>query len=595
MVCRLKTTGTNTMKKLLATISAGVTAGLLLSGCAETAPVVTAPDPSAAGFAAEPAGQPAMAAAANPHASAAGARMLAEGGHAVDAMIAAHAVLGLVEPQSSGLGGGGFLLVFDAASGGIEFFDGRETAPSGAAVDMFMRDGEVLPYLEAWQSGLSVGVPGTVALYKLAHDKYGKLPWARLFEPAIELAEAGFEVSPRLANYLPRMAQYGRIDENPGAREYFFPDGEPLKAGDIRDNPDYAKTLRRIAEEGPDAFYRGEIAAAMAAAAQAEPNPGTLSVEDIAGYRALMREPVCGDFRDMKICSASPPSSGAIQIMMARLYDMLAADAETFEDRIAAFVDAQRLAYADRDYYFGDPDRVDIPVDELLHPDYLRFRAANPIPPGAEPTHGNPADVLGSDEMVWAPDTTEEAAGTSHLSIVDAEGNAVSATMTVEAPFGSHRWAAGFLLNNELTDFARRVPASGALPANAVAPGARPRSSMSPTILLDGNDDLLMVTGSPGGNSIPAYTQKSILGILDWNLSVQDAVDFPNIIARGKRVRVEIAEEPGPALADMLKSRGYEVQEREGENSGLHVIYVQDGQLVGAADKRREGTVEIVP
>ncbi len=568
----------------------------LLIGCAQ--PESDAPETGSDVTVLEtPASAPAaggMSATANPHATAAGTEMLAQGGHAVDAAIAAHLVLGLVEPQSSGIGGGGFMLVLDKESGSVEFFDGRETAPSGATVDMFMKDGEVMPFLEAWQSGMAVGAPGAIALYKMVHDEYGELPWATLFGPAISLAENGFDVSPRLARFLPRMAEIGRLDENPGAKEYFFPEGEPLQAGQLLKNPDYANTLKRVAAEGPSAFYEGEIAAAIAASAQAEPNPGTLTVDDIAAYTPVKRDAVCGPFRDMTICTASPPSSGAMQIMMANMYDVLAAGAETLEEKIVAFVDAQRLAYADRDYYFGDPDRIDIPVEQLLHPDYLKHRATNPIPPGEVPTHGDPSAVLGERKVAWAADTTEEAAGTTHLSFVDKAGNAVSFTATVEAAFGSHRWANGFLLNNELTDFARKVPESGELPANAVSPGARPRSSMSPTIILDANGDLLMVTGSPGGNSIPAYTQKSILGVLDWGMSVQEAVDFPNIIARGKRVRVEIAEDPGPGLAETLGSLGYDVQEREGENSGLHTIIVQDGKLVGAADKRREGTVEAV-
>ncbi|MCB1670876.1 MAG: gamma-glutamyltransferase [Gammaproteobacteria bacterium] len=533
-----------------------------------------------------------MAAVANPYATEAAAEMLAQGGHAVDAAIAAHAVLGLVEPESSGLGGGGFMLVYERDSGEVSFLDGRETAPAGATIDMFMSDGEPMNFLDAWQSGKAVGVPGTVALYRLAHDRYGILPWETVFEPAIRLATEGFVVTEKMARSLPRMASMSRLDENPGAAEYFYPNGQPVQAGQLLRNPEYAATLRRIAAEGPAAFYSGDIAEAIAEAAQAEPNGGSLTVEDIAAYQPEVRQAVCGDWRDLTVCSATPPSSGAMQIMVPNLYDRLVPDDADLGDRIRAFVDAQRLAYADRDYYFGDPDRVDVPVEQLLDPRYLEYRAANPTPPEADPVHGDPAAVLGGEPLAaFAEDSTLEPAGTSHFSIVDNYGNAVSATMTVESAFGSGRWAAGFLLNNEMTDFSRDYHADLPEAANAVRPGARPRSSMSPTILLDSEGDLYMVTGSPGGNSIPAYTAKTILGIVDWGLSVQDAVDFPNIIARGETVRVEIGREPGSELAEQLQQAGYNVQESAGENSGLHVILVGEDGLIGAADPRREGTV----
>jgi len=533
-----------------------------------------------------------MAAVANPHATDAAAEMLALGGHAVDAAIAAHAVLGLVEPESSGIGGGGFMVVFEGQSGNVRFLDGRETAPSGASADMFMTDSGPMGFLDAWQSGRSVGVPGAVALYEYAHNAYGQLPWATLFEPAIRLAAEGFEVPAKLADMLPRMAQITRLDENPGSADYFFPGGVPLQTGQLVQNPEYARTLQRIADEGAVAFYSGEIAEAMVAAARAEPVGGSLTLEDIATYEVREREAICGPWRELQICSATPPSSGAMQIMIANLYDQLLVEDASLEQRIEAFVDAQRLAYADRDHYFGDPDFVDIPLAELLDPRYLEHRGANPAAPDEEPMHGDPWSVLGQEAAaVWAADTTLEAAGTTHFSIIDAEGNAVSVTMTVEAPFGSSRWAAGFLLNNEMTDFAFDYDANGPELANQVRPGARPRSSMSPTVVLDANNGFHMVTGSPGGNSIPAYTAKSILGILDWGLSVQEAVDFPNIIARGETVRVEIGREPGQSLANHLRAAGYDVQESEGENSGLHVILLTGDGLVGAADPRREGTV----
>lgn len=533
-----------------------------------------------------------MAAVANPYATEAAAEILAAGGHAVDAAIAAHTVLGLVEPESSGLGGGGFMVVYQSSDKQVKFYDGRETAPAGASIDMFMRDGEVLGFFDAKESGRAVGVPGAVALYKLAHDAHGRLPWADVFQPAIRLANEGFVVTEKMANFLPSLRQMSILDEFPGSAEYFYPEGEPLKAGDFLRNPEYAQTLTRVAEEGPQAFYTGEIAEAIATAAQAEPNPGTLTVEDIGNYQAVARDAICGDWRDLQICSATPPSSGAMQIMVARLYDELVSEDATQMEKVQAFVDAQRLAYADRDYYFGDPDRVDVPVDQLLNPEYLQWRAENPIAPDAMPTHGDPGTVLGSNTAaVWSADSTQEPAGTTHYSIVDDEGNAVSVTMTVESIFGSARWAAGFVLNNQLTDFAREYDPDAPEAANAVRPGARPRSSMSPTIMLDSNDELFMVTGSPGGNSIPAYTAKTILGIVDWNLSVADAISFPNIIARGEAVRVETGMEPGAEVASFLDEAGYVVEERQGENSGLHVILVHEDSLEGGADPRREGTV----
>jgi len=567
---------------------------LIVAACSREAPVQPATEttPEDNGW-----GLGAIATAANPHAVAAAIEMLEKGGHAVDAAIAAHAVLGLVEPQSSGIGGGGFMLVYERETGDLVFHDGREVAPAGATVDMFMRDGEVMNYMDAWQSGKAVGVPGAVALYKAAHDEHGKLPWIDLFQPAIRLATEGFEVSPRLANYLPMMAERSLLDENPGAAEYFYPGGKPLQEGHLLKNPEYAATLTRIANEGISAFYSGEVAESIAAAAQAEPNPGTLTVEDIASYKPERRAVICGEFRDTTICTPSPPSSGGAQLMIAVLYDHLLTDDSTQADKVAAFVDAQRLAYADRDHYFGDPDEVEIPLDDLLNPEYLKHRATERFAPDAIPTPGDPGLVLHgeSSAAIFATDTTREAAGTTHLSIIDADGNAVSMTATVEAPFGTQRWAHGFLLNNELTDFAREVPADGTLPANAIAPGRRPRSSMSPSMIFDSTGDLLMVTGSPGGNSIPAYVSKTIIGVLDWGMSAQEAVDYPNIVARGETVRVEISVDPGQAIADDLKKRGYNVQEREGENSGLHIIVVRDDELDGAADKRREGVVRILP
>ena len=537
----------------------------------------------------------AMVSAANPHAVRAATEMLEKGGHAVDAAIAAHAVLGLVEPQSSGLGGGAFMLVYERDEQSLIFHDGRETAPQGASIDMFMRDGKVIPYREAWQSGTAVGVPGTVALYKTAHDQHGKLPWESLFKPAIKLASEGFLVSPRMFKLIQQYGKIGRLDKAPSTAAYFYPFGNSLQVGQLLKNPEYATTLTDIATKGTDAFYTGKIAKAIAKAAQAEPNPGTLNEQDINNYRAFKREVICGPFQDKKICGATPPSSGAVQIMIAGIYENLTLNVTNQADKVAAFVDAQRLAYADRDHYFGDPDAISIPIKDLVAPEYLKYRASQRFAPSATPTHGNPSEFMRAKTQanLFGTDTTEEVPGTTHLSIIDAQGNAVSMTATVGGPFGSSRWVGGFLLNSELTDFAREVLPGQKAPANAVAPGRIPRSSMSPTMVFDAEGNVLMLTGSPGGSSIIAYVAKTIIGVFDWGMTAQEAVSHANIVARGEKVRVEVTVKPGQAIADDLKKRGYNVLERKGENSGLHVIVVKENRLEGAADPRREGVVAI--
>ena len=537
----------------------------------------------------------AMVAAADPRAVEAGLEALRNGGHAVDAAIAVHTVLGLVEPQSSGIGGGGFMVVYDRESGETVVYDGRETAPMAIDENLFVEDGEVLGFLAAWQSGKSTGVPGAIALYKTAHDAHGTNAWASNFEAAITLADEGFVVSPRLAGILAdeRIRQFTRLDDHPVSAAYFYPEGEPLAEGTVRDNPDYAETLRRVATDGIETFYTGENAEAIVATLAEDPRPSAMTVEDIASYETETKPPLCGTWRAYRICSAPPPSSGGVtQNAIPGLYDrLLPEDVTAPFARIRAFVDAQRLAYADRDHYVADPDFVQVPAMDLINPNYLDVRATEVFAPDEKPTPGDPGVALGGNPMVgmWGQDPTEDAPGTTHFSIVDQNGNVVSMTATVEAAFGNSRMVNGYLLNNELTDFARQPRKSNLPVANAPAGGKRPRSSMSPTIIFDQDGDLKMVTGSPGGNSIVAYVSKTVLGVLDWGYSAQAAAAQPNIIARGETVGVEVDVPGGQAIADELSALGYNVSERRGENSGLHLIVVTEDGLDGGADPRREG------
>lgn len=538
----------------------------------------------------------AMVAAADPRAVEAGLQILRDGGNAVDAAIAVHAVLGLVEPQSSGIGGGAFMVYYDRESDELTVFDGRETAPNSADANLFMVDGKVLDYVPAWQSGRSVGVPGMPALYQAAHQMYGEAGWESLFEPAIELASQGFEVSPRLAGFLAneRLRAAMRLDDDPVSAAYFYPGGEPLPAGSLRDNPNYAATLKAIATEGIDAFYEGSNAQAIVDAVSAEPLPGAMTLEDLASYNVKVRPAVCANHDDVRICSAPPPSSGGVtQNEIYGLYDRLLPVGSDLaeEDVLRAWVEAQRLSYADRDYYVADADFVSVPTMDLIDPGYLDVRATEAGPEDGTPQPGDPGEALGRGPMLgtWGRDLTDETPGTTHISIIDQHGNAVSMTATVESPFGNSRMVNGYLLNNQLTDFSRQPTINNLPVANAPDGGKRPRSSMSPTIVFSADGDLLMVTGSPGGNSIVAYVSKTLLGVLKWNLSAQEAINLPNLVARGKTVGVETTAPKGQEWADILSAQGFLVNEGGGENSGLHVIVVRDDRLEGGADPRREG------
>jgi len=560
--------------------AAFVTAALLpwLGGCSDQTEEAGTRAPSEA-----------MVAAADPRAVSAGLEIMSEGGTAVDAAIAVQAVLGLVEPQSSGIAGGAFMLVYDAKTKRVTMYDGRETAPASATPKLFYGDDDKrLPYIQGIASGKSTGVPGVVAMMHMAHTDHGKLTWARPFDRAINYAEEGFVVSPRLESSLARFAGYGILAQNENAKDYFFVDGKTLPAGFKRDNIPYAESLRAIAKDYRN-MYRGSIAQAIIDAGRLSPRPGGLSLQDFADYKPRKRDALCSGYRDMAICGAQPPSSGgvAVQAIMRTLestqIDRYGPDSP---EGWHLFIEASRLAYADRDLYVGDDAFVDVPTDAMLDAGYLKSRAAL-IQPDAAMASVQAGDPAG---FTPGPDMTPDSPGTSHLSIVDSHGNAVSMTTTIEGGFGSQRMAAGMMLNNQLTDFSfEPLTKAGAPVANAVAPGKRPRSSMAPTIVLDKNGDFLLATGSPGGNSIIAYTAKTLVGMLDWNLSPQAAADLPNVIARGNRVKMEKGGMPG-AVINELKAMGHNLALSDGEISGIHIIRRQpDGSLVGAADKRREG------
>ncbi|MGB2819235.1 MAG: gamma-glutamyltransferase [Burkholderiaceae bacterium] len=539
-----------------------------------------------------------MAASANPLATEAGLEMLRAGGTAFDAAIAIQLVLGLVEPQSSGLGGGAFLMHWDGKQ--LVAYDGRETAPMAANEKLFLLpDGKAMPFYEAVVGGRSVGTPGAVRLLEVAHGRHGKLPWARLFEPAMRLADTGFAMSPRL-NALLASEKYLKADA--AAAAYFYQvDGTPKPIGSIVRNPAYAATLRALQAGGADAFYKGAIAADIVKAVRSHGNAGALAESDLAAYRVKVREAVCTEYRQWRVCGMPPPSSGGVAVaQMLGIFSvrniavvppvMVNGKLEPQPDAVHLFSEAGRLAFADRGLYLADSDFVPVNVAGLTDPAYLRQRAqlitdrsmgtAKPgVPPGTR--------------TAFAPDVSPAKTSTSHISVVDSFGNAVSMTTTIEDVFGSRVMVRGFLLNNQLTDFSFLPEADGLPVANRVQPGKRPRSSMAPTLVFEKSSGQLVASvGSPGGSQIIGYVAKTLVGVMDWNLDVQQAISLPNFGSRNGPTELEKGQVSG-ALIDGLKARGHDVRELD-MGSGLQGIVrvrLPDGRPAwsGGADPRREG------
>lgn len=586
---------------------------LWLAAC--TAPNTAPPQPEAASAqVAKPgwATRTHAVAAANPLATQAGLDMLQAGGSAVDAAIAVQMVLTLVEPQSSGIGGGAFLLHFDGQR--TQAFDGRETAPAGATPALFLGpDGKPLSFAQAVVGGRSVGVPGTVTMLALAHRQHGRLPWAQLFAPAIHLASDGFAISPRMATLL---GGEQALKNDPVAAAYFYdPQGRPWPAGHVLRNPELAAVLQRIAIEGPDALMRGDIARAIATKVQRLPtNPGTLTEPDLASYLAVVREPLCLDYRaadrhDYRLCGMPPPSSGMLAIgqILGLLNHTPAAtlplqNGLPSSDWLHLYTEASRLAFADRAQYVADPAFVQPPAGDwtsLLAPEYLRQRA-NLIDtqPGSKAMPNAPAGQPGATKISYAPMPQQPEYGTSHISVVDAYGNALAMTTTIEDGWGSRLMVnrgvglpGGFLLNNELTDFSFLPNDSSGKPiANRVEPGKRPRSSMSPTLVFDkATGQLVLSTGSPGGALIIHFTAKTLYGVLNWNLNAQQAIDLPNFGSLGGPLLLE-DRQFAPATGQALRARGHTVVETP-MPSGLQAIQRTATGYFGGTDPRREGVV----
>ncbi len=529
-----------------------------------------------------------MVAAANPYASRAGEAILAKGGSAVDAAIAVQLVLTLVEPQSSGIGGGAFMLHFDNKEKKLVSFDGREIAPKTATSSLFLdANGKPERWIDAVVGGRSVGVPGLFAMLKKSHDAYGVLPWATLFDDAIALAENGFVVSPRLAELLARELNPGLL-KLPAAKAYFSsPNGGWLKAGEVKKNPAYAALLKQIQKDGISAFYEGEHAKRLVAAVHnSAVAPGTLTLADLKAYKAKYREALCAPYHAYTVCSMGPPSSGGIAVLqiLALLEDKKLSQYPVNDEKaLHYFTQASRLAFADRNHYVADPDFTHVPVNQLLDSNYITYRQSliNSKDMGtARPGVVKNTQASGKDDAIERPST-------SHMSIIDAEGNAVSMTSSIEMAFGSTVMVDGYLLNNQLTDFSLSPKKDGKWVNNRVDGHKRPRSSMAPVMVFNQDGSLKLVLGSPGGSRIINYVAHTLIAVLDWQLDIQSAIELPKITNRNRYTTLE----QGTELAELKKAfeaRGHKVQVRD-LNSGLHGIEVKNARLYGGADPRREG------
>lgn len=527
-----------------------------------------------------------MVAAANPYAVKAGHAILAKGGSAVDAAIAVQLVLTLVEPQSSGIGGGLFLMHYDNANSHLTSFDGREAAPANASESLFLdENGKPIRWINAVVGGRSVGVPGALAALEKAHSRYGKLPWHTLFTDAIQLAQEGFVVSPRLEKLVSLQINPGvaLID---GTKDYFMPNGAALKAGTVKTNVKLANLYKAIAKNGIDAFYQGENAKQLVeTVTNSSIAPGKISLQDLANYKSVERKPVCAPYRTYKVCSMAPPSSGGITVLqiMALLENTKAPLNTSWElESIHAFTQASRLAFADRDHYIADPDFIDVPVAQMLDKNYLQERSKLI----GEKDMGTAQPGEFSQDWSVAQINYEQPS-TSHVSIVDSAGNAVSMTTSIEMGFGSALMVNGYLLNNQLTDFTFNPKIDGKPVANRVEPNKRPRSSMSPVMVFNHDGSLKMVIGSPGGSRIINYVVKALVGVLDFGLTPQQAIELANITNRNRVTTLEKGSDVTRYKA-ALEARGHKVVIRD-LNSGIHAVMIEGNKLIGAADPRREG------